>query len=186
LASKDAKGDYYSINSLPLSALNDTKVVPLSVLNSVEATYTFEFSDVNSFDGQDIYLEDKYTNKTSQLSEGQNYSFTLTSDKASSNDGRFNLIFAKKSTSLFNQTKENSFILFPNPASEQIHIGLLNTNNGSYQYEIYNQLGATIKSGNLDFNNQREQSIGVNEMSTGVYFIKVYNSNSTQTIKFIK
>jgi hypothetical protein len=186
LASKDAKGDYYSINSLPLNALNDTRVVPLSVLNSVEATYTFEFNDVNSFDGQEVYLEDKYTNKTSLLSEGKKYSFTLNSDKASISDGRFNLIFSKKSSGLVNQTKENSFILFPNPASEQIHIGLLNTNNGSYNYEVYNQLGGTIKSGKLDFNSQREQSIGVDEISAGVYFIKVYNPTTSQTIKFIK
>jgi len=186
LASKDAKGDYYSINSLPLNALNDTRVVALSVLNSVEATYTFEFNDVNSFDGQEVYLEDKYTNKTSLLSEGKKYSFTLNSDKASSSDGRFNLIFSKKSSGLVNQIKENSFILFPNPASEQIHIGLLNTNNGSYNYEVYNQLGGTIKSGKLDFNSQREQSIGVDEISAGVYFIKVYNATTSQTIKFIK
>jgi hypothetical protein len=47
-------------------------------------------------------------------------------------------------------------------------------------------LGGTIKSGKLDFNSQREQSIGVDEISAGVYFIKVYNPTTSQTIKFIK
>jgi hypothetical protein len=186
LASKDAKGEFYSINSLPLSALDDTKVIPLSVLNSVEATYTLGFEDVKSFDGQEIYLEDKYTNTTSLLTEGMNYNFTLSSDKASSNDGRFNLIFAKKSTGLGKQAQANSFMLFPNPASDKINISLINTNSGDYNYEIYNQLGAQVKAGNLDFNANRAQSIGVEEMSTGVYFIKVYNATATQTIKFIK
>lgn len=186
LASKDEQSNYYSINSLPLSALNETKVIPLSVLNSVEATYTLGFEDVNSFDGQEIYLEDKYTHTTSLITEGMNYSFTLSSDKSSSNDGRFNLIFSKKSTGLSKQSEANSFMLFPNPTSERINISLLNTNRGEYTYDIYNQLGAQIKAGNLNFTANSAQSIGLEELSNGVYYIKIYNATSTQTIKFIK
>jgi hypothetical protein len=186
LASKDEHGNYYSINSLPLNDLNNTKKIPLSVINSAEASYTLEFNEVNSFDGFEIYLEDKFTNTSSLLTEGMKYAFTLSSDKASTNDGRFNLIITNKITGLANQTLTKHLALFPNPTSDKITLYLNNTSSSEFNFEIYNQLGAQIKAGNLNFNTNGSQSIGVEELNTGVYYIKVYNATATQTIKFIK
>jgi hypothetical protein len=77
-------------------------------------------------------------------------------------------------------------MVFPNPANNVLNLSLTNTQEDNYSYAIFNQLGAAISNGNLDFNAKRTHALNIENLSNGVYFIQVKNSKSAQTIKFIK
>jgi hypothetical protein len=51
---------------------------------------------------------------------------------------------------------------------------------------VLNQLGQTILSGDLMLANGKPASINTQEISNGVYFLKITNGNQSQTIQFIK
>jgi hypothetical protein len=80
----------------------------------------------------------------------------------------------------------NNFTLYPNPATESINLSLITSQNGVYNYRIYNQLGEEVMVGNFDFGKQRNLAINIEGLSNGVYFVKLNSSTSTETIKFIK
>jgi hypothetical protein len=123
------------------------------------------------------------------LSDGFTYPIELSSDSASVKDGRFKIVFVQKTTGIQNNNKNaNAFILYPNPAANSIHLLLdaKNTNNENVSFEIYNQLGARLQQGSLDFTSVKDQTIAIDQLAQGSYFIKLQSKSIQQTIKFIK
>jgi hypothetical protein len=98
------------------------------------------------------------------------------------------LIFSKSATGINNglSASNNNFIVFPNPANNVLNLSLTTTQEDNYSYAIFNQLGAEISSGQLNFNSKRTHALNIENLSNGVYFIQVRNGQSSQTIKFIK
>ena len=187
IASVGTDGKRYNINSL--ASLSQTTEMPISILGSVLANYELKFEDVQSFKNHELYLIDTYLNKMLLLSEGFSYPIALSSDSASVKDGRLKIVFVQKTTGINpNEKNANAFLLYPNPASDAIHL-LLDakiTNIENVAFEICNQLGAIIQFGNLDFTNAKDQSINIETLAQGIYFIKLQSNAQQQIIKFIK
>ncbi|MBY8962129.1 T9SS type A sorting domain-containing protein [Flavobacterium sp. D11R37] len=78
-------------------------------------------------------------------------------------------------------TEKERISLYPNPANDKINIALANT--GITKYTIADTNGRTITTGQLteDIN-----SIDIQNLENGVYFIKLNNADSDTNLKFIK
>jgi hypothetical protein len=187
IASVGSDGKRYNINSL--ASLTETTEIPLSVLGSVLTNFELKFEDVESFKNHELYLIDHHLNKMLLLSDGFTYPITLSSDSASVKDGRFKIVFVQKATGINpNEKISNAFILYPNPAANTIHLLLdaKNTTNENVAFEIYNQLGALMQQGKLDFTATKDQTIAIDQLAQGSYFIKLHGQAQNQIIKFIK
>ncbi len=187
IASVGSDGKRYNINSL--ASLIKTTEMTLSVLGSALTNFELKFEDVESFKNHELYLIDNYLNKMLLLSDGFTYPITLSSDSASVKDGRFKIVFVQKATGINpNEKISNAFILYPNPVANTIHLLLdaKNTNNENASFEIFNQLGARLQQGILDFTTAKDQTIAIDNLAQGSYFIKLQSNSNQQTIKFIK
>ncbi|MBL7895034.1 MAG: T9SS type A sorting domain-containing protein [Bacteroidia bacterium] len=76
---------------------------------------------------------------------------------------------------------DNSLVIYPNPASNNINIQL--SNSKSAKVEIINQFGQVVKTVNIESNND---NINISELSSGVYFVKTLSENKTSVKKLIK
>ncbi len=76
---------------------------------------------------------------------------------------------------------DNSLVIYPNPASNQINIQLNNFNKA--QVEITNQLGQVVKTLNIKNNNE---ILDISDLNSGVYFVKTLSENKTSVKKLIK
>ena len=77
----------------------------------------------------------------------------------------------------------DGFIVFPNPANDQLNINFIN-NNINVVMQISDYTGKIVKTESL---NNINNTINVSNISSGMYFIKLTdNKNNNQTIKFIK
>jgi hypothetical protein len=72
--------------------------------------------------------------------------------------------------------KDSSFIIYPNPAKDQIRI-LNGTSSGASNFSVYNTIGQELLSGTLN----AETLINTAELSSGIYFFKV----GFQTQRFV-
>ena len=72
--------------------------------------------------------------------------------------------------------------IYPNPASDVMFVNLISFEQQT-QYQIVDQIGATIATGTMLSNNE---SIDLSTFSDGVYFIKIVNSKQTLVKRFIK
>jgi len=80
-----------------------------------------------------------------------------------------------------NNSEENTFNIFPNPATDAITI---NTNSsGTNQYTIVDVFGKTIERGNLE----SEIQINVSALIRGMYFVKIKDDKGkTHIMRFLK
>ena len=71
--------------------------------------------------------------------------------------------------------------IYPNPASDKIHIDLSNDNHNA-TYRIFNLLGSSVAEGNLYSTNN---IIPVNNLSSGMYLISITRGNEVYNKKLI-
>jgi hypothetical protein len=181
-----ADGTKLAMNNM--KEIGTETIVPLG-LNGVfnGGSYEMKFSNQNTFSNAEVKLKDKFINKIYDLKSINNLTFTVTADSNSFGENRFELIFSKSATGLNNELiSNNNFIVFPNPANNVLNLSLTTSKEDNYSYTIFNQLGAEVGNGQLDFNSKRTHALNIEDLSAGVYFIQVKNGKTAQTIKFIK
>jgi hypothetical protein len=169
--------------SIDNRALNESKEVKLAFETSSPYHFTFKVSHIQ-MPNLEVYLEDKFTNKVVLLTQNTAYDFVSTADPASQGSARFTLTFKNApATSIgeLNPTKQ-VFSLYPNPASNTIHLSLANPA-GTHTYAIYNQLGMLVQSAELNYDTQRSHAINIESLSSGIYFVKI---DGEQVIRFVK
>lgn len=80
-------------------------------------------------------------------------------------------------TNVLDYMDEDEVLIYPNPANDVLFIdGINNTNN--YNYTIVSITGATISQGNCSTRN----SIAIGNLSSGLYYIRLYNSKSENSV----
>ncbi|GAA3523715.1 hypothetical protein GCM10022393_43220 [Aquimarina addita] len=78
-------------------------------------------------------------------------------------------------------TKEDIFLLYPNPTSDQFDISLQNTQQAIYK--VIDHTGKIILSGTIQ---NGSTTVNSNKLSTGLYLVKVSSERGTYTAKLIK
>jgi len=79
-----------------------------------------------------------------------------------------------------NESANSTFKLYPNPTKD---ILFLTSEKNITKYVIYNAKGEIINEENLQITNKE---INVTNLSSGVYYIKVFSEEKTEVIKWIK
>lgn len=79
--------------------------------------------------------------------------------------------------------KQNDFALFPNPAKSSITISSTIVGTVKVDYEIVDVLGKVIMSNE---NTSGKFTININELNSGIYFLRLQVNNSVVVKKFVK
>ena len=180
--------DRLAIHTRPIAVGDDS--VALSVRNTTTGNYQLKFSEMESFAAStDITLLDKFLNVQYNVKQDGIVNFEITTDVNTKGDDRFWLFYNHKSTGINQQALlKNKISVYPNPASSVINMSLKLAANqkSTYTYNIYNQLGAMVQAGEVDFANGKQAQVNIDAFSPGVYFITASNGKDLQTIKFVK
>lgn len=88
-------------------------------------------------------------------------------------------ILIDNNSGIAEETAENSIRVFPNPATNMINVEA----QGFEKYQLVNMLGQTVSSNNLV---NGTAQINVTNLANGVYFVRLINNNSVQTVKVVK
>lgn len=82
---------------------------------------------------------------------------------------------------------EDKFVIYPNPANEMINISIALTNSENTIVNVVDITGKVITSMNLGtVNGEKNFSVSLTDLSTGVYFVEMVNADSKQVKKFVK
>ncbi len=178
---------YSMVNYLELKSMN-AKVVPLAAWVSGEGNYTIKFNQVQSFDNDiNVYLKDNYNNTITDLRVNDNYSFNIDSKPESTLDGRLELIFVNKTSSVESVLagRKASLNVYPNPATDVLNIEVLNANFKNSVVTVYNVSGVEVMTVDMIGN---KKSLDIEKLTSGAYLVKVSNMDNgyTNTVKFIK
>jgi len=76
--------------------------------------------------------------------------------------------------------------LFPNPATEAIHVQVKNIENSPYEIAILNIFGQAVRhtAGCIDTSRQKEVVINIADLPSGYYWINFQNEHTSKTLEF--
>ncbi len=173
IATVNPEGDFFAINTIP--ELQGQRSIPLYTEFPVSGEYTFGTKEMINFPtGDEVYLEDKYTGKFHNLSEGS-VSIDI---GANSKAKRFVLHFGLKNSE---EIGTDLAEVFTNENDIIINV----TEEGNYQVEVYSAIGQKVY--NNPFSNKDNFLRVSTEMGAGTYMVKIFNEEYTQVEKvFIK
>lgn len=84
-------------------------------------------------------------------------------------------------------TQEEHFSVYPNPATDAVNINLVLNNSENTVVNVLDVTGKVIQTINLgNVDGERNISVDLSEIPTGVYFIELNNSNGRTVKKFVK
>ena len=82
---------------------------------------------------------------------------------------------------------ENKIIVYPSPAKDDVNISFVGMNGNSFKVEVYDISGKLLKTEKISlFNNTRIFAMSINELSAGIYFLKISNATEVISKKFVK
>lgn len=83
---------------------------------------------------------------------------------------------------IYEINNENSmtFNVYPNPANDFINIEINNNYDSNFNISIYNSLGIKV------IETSNENTINIEDLPSGMYFINVMTENFSQTKKVMK
>lgn len=164
------------VNFMPVPTANES--LPL---NFRAATYTnlkFTFTNLDGFNDINVnaYLKDNFLGTVTQISEGMEHNFEVTSEAASSADGRFEIVYGPAAaSSIENIVGGVSFSIYPNPATNNqdivVYINNLDRSEAA-RITIFDATGRLVKD--VDFAASAVSSyVNIkNDLAAGMYTVK--------------
>lgn len=159
-------------------------VIPLKITQYRGTNYTI-VADGTNMNGLPAYLHDLHLQSYTEISQNGiiNYDFTIDSNIPGSIDpNRFEIVFSNPNLNTDSQN-HISFSLYPNPSNGKFNIRVSEDLIDS-KLEIFNTLGQEVNDGVIL--NSGLNTINLeNQLSTGVYFIKVSKEGKESTQKIV-
>ena len=180
--------DKYAIVNYMNTKSMDAKVIPLGASVAEAGTYDLNFAQVDGFDANiNIYLKDNYNNTITDLRQNNKYAFTVDSKPESTMDGRLELIFVNKTSSIESVLagRAANMTVYPNPAVDVLNVEITNANFKQSEVSIFSVSGVEVMNNNMMGN---KKSLDIQKLSSGVYFVRVSNMETgfVNTVKFVK
>jgi hypothetical protein len=175
-----------AIQTLPDISQNAV-TVPLSVQSDVTGNFQLKFTELETFNPDiAIALKDKYLQTTQNISANFSYDFIISADTNSKGDNRFELVFKKSSTGVWEPIGSNDFNISPNPCSNALTVSAVKNGLSICQYTICNLLGETMQSGVFNFGLNQTEMLNTETLMPGVYMLQLAHQDKHQTIKFVR
>ena len=178
--------DFYSIssdkNKLAVNShpqfQSETDIIALGLKTNQTRTFTVSADNVNlASSNYELYLHDKYADRSIKIAPGMGYSFVVTADVATQGENRFEVIAKKAPAPVVLPTTK--ITIGPNPVTDQLTI----SSTGNTTVRIITALGQVVKT--VKTTNQTIQ-VPINNLSNGLYIVEVKNDNGTVTEQIVK
>jgi hypothetical protein len=110
------------------------------------------------------------------------------SSNGSSTASGFSLSYHQNSPASIDETSNDfEFNVYPSPADDVLNIDFQSVNSKSANILIYNNLGQLVKNIDLELApNNSAFKININDLGSGLYFVKLNSEDITKTSRFIK
>ncbi|HOF45843.1 MAG TPA: T9SS type A sorting domain-containing protein, partial [Bacteroidales bacterium] len=98
-----------------------------------------------------------------------------------------NYYFTFTGTGIGNIDNQSFISIYPNPFINSITIDIGATSiSEKLKCQLFNSTGKLVKEEMIEFNSGSQQTISVENFSSGLYFIKIFNNQLLVTKKLIK
>jgi len=163
-------------------------VIPLGIVTDMPQTYKIKVEDFEIPAGTELFLHDKYLGIYQELSLGNEYIFTISSDTLSQGENRLELALAGDVTTSTNTTANNGIkvTMTPNPATEDVLVSYAFGSNDVKELRLVDVSGVSVVKMNLGKQASGNVKIPLSRLASGLYLVEIESGNKVVTQRLIK
>ena len=174
-----ADGRKLTIDARPYGA---DKVIPLGIGSAYKQDFIIRADNIAVPAGGNLYLHDKLLNKTVEMKAGSEYKFTITDDKSTQGDNRFELALKPTVATV----KPLSVTMTPNPTTDDVKISFTSGSNEEVSVSVMDMSGVSIYNTKLGVKQSGVVRVPLGSFASGVYMVDLKQGNQVVRLKLIK
>jgi hypothetical protein len=158
-------------------------IIPLGIQSSTAKSFVLKISELDLPIGVTAYLKDNFLHVQDAITGTSFiYSFSTTSNTASSGAERFELVFNKTVVPMVLVT-EFAVALSPNPAKDKVKVSFSNEQAANTTISITNAEGKLMKTVDAGHVQAGQLSINIKSLAKGTYYVTLSNGKERRTEK---
>ncbi len=169
-----------SIDGRPYQA---ESAIPLGIQSSVAQDFIIKAENVAVPEGGKVYLHDKLLKQYVLLQQGTEYRFSISSDKQTQGEQRFELSMAPSTVA---NNKGLHVTMTPNPATDEVTIGFTNGKAESVSVRVLDLSGVSIYNQNLGTKQNGSINVQLSNFAAGIYMVELTSGDQKVVQRLIK
>jgi len=170
-----------AIDGLPYK---DGKIIPLGITSNYDQDFILKVENLNVPQGGEVYLHDKLLGQFTKLSNGLEYHFSITTDKATQGDDRFELRLGRTEATSVPQTLQVNMV--PNPATDFVTISFAAPQAADGSVNITDITGSSVYSQSLGSAKEGSAVLTIGNLAPGAYLVEIVHGSDKVVKRLIK
>ena len=181
LYSLSANGAKLALDARPYAS---GKVIPMGITSAYAQDFIIKAEGMAIPAGGKLYLHDKLLKQYVLLQEGTEYRFTISADKNTQGDNRFELQLGQEEGMAQNAIPKVT--MTPNPATDEVKINFANTNAESTGVRVLDLTGTCVFTQDLGKVVTGTITVPLDKLSAGLYVVELTMGQQMVKEKLVK
>ena len=181
--------NFYSLSSdnqkmvIDSRPYNAEKVVPLGISSTYNQEFIIKAENVVVPTGGILYLHDKLLQKYTELKAGTEYRFSITKDKSTQGDNRFEISMKPV---VIDDGSGLHVTMTPNPASDDVKIRFSTGKAENVTVRVLDMSGVKVYSKDLGIQLKGIVSVPLSGLASGMYMVELSSGDQKITQRLVK
>jgi hypothetical protein len=159
-------------------------IVPLGVKSNVAQDFIIKAENVATPDNGKVYLHDKLMQQYVLLQAGTEYRFSVTDDKTTQGENRFELSMSPADVAESN--KALAMTMMPNPASDEVKVTFSSGKKGEVSLKVMDLTGISVYEKGLGMKQNGSVTVSLSNLASGIYMVELTSGNEKVVQRLVK
>jgi len=178
--SMSADNKKMAIDARPYKA---EKVIPLGIASTVAQDFIIKVDGMDVPAGSNVYLHDILLNQYTLLSQGIEYRFSITTDKATQGDKRFELSLDPAAAVT---NKALQVTMQPNPATDEVKISFTSGRKDKVEVRMLDLSGVSVYNTDLGVQQSGSVNVPIGTLASGIYMVELTQGDQKVVQRLVK
>ena len=178
--SVSAEGHKLALDSRPYEA---GKVIPLGISSTVAQDFIIKTDGYAAPTGAKVYLHDILLNTYTLLQQGTEYRFSITTDKSTQGDKRFEL---SVDPAVAAANKALEVTMQPNPATDEVKISFTSGVKGQVGIRMIDLSGVSVYNTDLGIQQSGSVNVPLSNLASGIYMVELTQGDQKVVQRLVK
>ena len=179
--SMSAEGKKLGLDSRPYEA---GKVIPLGISSTVAQDFIIKTDGYAAPAGAKVYLHDILLNTYTLLQQGTEYRFSITTDKSTQGDKRFELSVDPTAAVAANKALEVT--MQPNPATDEVKISFTSGKKDNVNIRMMDLSGVSVYNTSLGLQQSGSVNVPLSNLASGIYMVELTQGDQKVVQRLVK
>jgi len=179
--SLSAEGNRLALDSRPYAA---DKVIPLGISSTVAQDFIIKTDGYAAPADAKVYLHDILLNTYTLLQQGTEYRFSITTDKSTQGDKRFELSLDPATAVAANKALEVT--MQPNPATDEVKISFTSGVKGQVGIRMMDLSGVSVYNTDLGLQQNGSVNVPLSNFAAGIYMVELTQGDQKVVQRLVK